>query len=125
MATREVPEAKPGQSVQVDAAVFGATVQLPPFDKIEPESWFAVADANFALRRVTDKTTKYYYVLSKLDLTTLRKLSAFLKRPRRTDPYNEIRWQLCKAFEPSMEQKLDALLATTSMGDEWPMEFGL
>ena len=125
MATREVREAKPGQSVQLDAAVFGATVQLPAFYKVEPESWFAVADANFALRRVTDTTTKYYYVLSKLDSSTLRKLSAFLKRPRGTDPYNEIRRQLCKAFEPSMEQKLDALLTMSSMGDERPMEFGL
>ena len=55
----------------------------------------------------------------------LRKLSAFLKRLRGEDPYNEIRRKLCKAFEPSMEQKLDALLATSSMGDERPMEFGL
>ena len=121
MASRDVPEAKP--SAQLDASVCGATVQLPAFDKIEPESWFAVADANFALRKVTESTTKYYYVLSKLDATTLRKLSAFLKRPRGSDPYNEVRRQLCKTFEPSMEQKLDALLATSS--DERPMEFGL
>ena len=123
MATREVLEAKP--AVQLDAAVFGATVQLPSFDKIKPNAWFVVADANFALRKVTDSTTRYYYVLSKLDATTLRKLSAFLNCPRGDDPYNEIKRQLCKAFEPSREQKLDALLATSSMGDERPMEFGL
>ena len=123
MATRDIPEVKP--AVQVDAAVFGATVQPPSFDKIELEAWFAVADANFALRKVTESTTKYYYVLSKLDALTLRKLSAFLKRPRGSDPYNEVRRQLCRTFEPSMEQKLDALLAITSMGDERPMEFGL
>ena len=88
MATREVPEVKP--AVQLDAAVFGATVQLPSFGKIEPNAWFAVADANFALRKVTDSMTRYYYVLSKLDATTLRKLSAFLNRPRGEDPYNDI-----------------------------------
>ena len=123
MAMRDVAEAKP--AVQLDAAVFGATVQLPSFDKIEPNAWFAVADANFALRKVTDSTTRYYYVLSKLDATTLRKLTAFLNRPRGDDPYNEIKRQLCKTFEPSREQKLDALLATSSWGDERPMEFGL
>ena len=69
--------------------------------------------------------TRYYYVLSKLDATTLRKLSTFLKHPCGADPYLKIGRQLCKAFEPSMEQKLDTLLATTSMGDERPMEFGL
>ena len=123
MATRDVPEVKP--VVPLDAAVFGATVQLPSFDKIKPEAWFAVADANFVLRKVTESVTKYFYVLSKLDAITLRKLSAFLKRPRGSDPYNEVRRQLCRTFEPSMEQKLDALLAVTTIGDEQPMEFGL
>ena len=87
MASKDIPEAKATPSLQLDAAVFGASVQLPSFDKIEPEAWFAVADANFALRKVTDSTIRYYYLLSKLDSTTLRKLSAFLKQPRGEDPY--------------------------------------
>ena len=77
MATGNPEDIKP--AVQLDAAVFGATVQLPVFDKDEPSSWFCVADANFALRKVSDLTTKYYYAWSKLDSATLKKLSAFLK----------------------------------------------
>ena len=127
MATRlppaEVPESKP--VVQLDAAVFGATVQLPSFDRVEPDAWFCVADANFALRKVTDSTTRYYYVLSKLDSATLRKLSSFFKMPRGSDPYQEIRSMLCETFEPAMEQKLDTLLAINDAGDERPKEFGL
>ena len=123
MATNNVPDAKP--TVQLDAAVLGASVQLPAFDKVEPHAWFAVADANFALRKVTDQMTKYYYVLSKLDANTLRKLSAFLQEERGSDPYDEVRSTLCQTFEPPMEQKLDALLATNDMGDERPMQFGL
>ena len=97
---------------------FGASVQLPTFDKIEPDSWFAVAEANFALRKVSDSTTKYYYVLlSKLDSDTLRKLSVFLKCPRGDDPYQELRETLCQAFEPALEQKLDTLLGTTDSSD--------
>ena len=112
-------------SVHLDAAVFGASVQLPAFDKIEAETWFAVADANFALRKVTDSTTKYYYVLSKLDASTLRKLSSFIKRPRGEDPYGEIKAELCEAYEPPLEQKLDALLTLDAMGDESPKEYGM
>ena len=119
-------DAKPvGAAVPLDAAVFGAAVQLPVLDKMEPDAWFAVMDANFALRKVTDSTTRYYYVLSKLDSTLLWKLSMFLKLPRGQDPYNEIRAKLCKVFEAPMEQKLDALLATESIGDERPSEFGM
>ena len=110
-------------SVHLDAAVFGASVQLPSFDKVEAETWFAVADANFALRKVTDSTTKYYYVLSKLDASTLRKLSSFIKRPKGEDPYTEIKEELCEAYEPPLEQKLDALLTIGDMGEESPKEY--
>ena len=115
-----------GQPVHLNAAVvFGASVQLPTFDKAEPDSWFAIAEASFGLQKVTDLTTKYYYVLSKLDSTTLRKLSMFLKCPRGDDPYREIRNKLCRTYKPPLEQKLDALLSTNNIGDERPVEFGL
>ena len=46
-------------AVQVDAAtVFGASVQLPTFDRTEPDAWFILANANFNLRKVTDSRTK-------------------------------------------------------------------
>ena len=112
-------------AVHLDAAVFGASVQLPAFDKVEAETWFAVADANFALRKVTDSTTKYYYVLSKLDASTLRKLSSFIKRPKGDDPYSEIKEELCEAYEPPLEKKLDSLLTIGDMGDESPKEYGM
>ena len=129
MASGKAEDNKPSgaisPSVHLDAAVFGASVQLPAFDKIEAETWFAVADANFALRKVTDSTTKYYYVLSKLDASTLRKLSSFIKRPRGADPYGEIKEELCEAYEPPLEQKLDALLSLAGMGDETPKEYAM
>ena len=106
------------------AAVFGASVQLPAFDKVHPETWFMVADANFAPRKVTDLTTKFYYVLSELDSETLRQLSAFLKEKRGEDPYEEIKGELCDTFEPPLEEKLDALFALTDMGDDRTKKFG-
>ena len=74
---------------------------------------------------MTDSSTKYWYVLSKFDATTLRKLSTFLKTPRGSDPYQELRDKLCETFEPPLEQKLDTFLALSDMGDERPAEFGL
>ena len=123
MASNKSLEVK--STVQAEASVCGASVQLPAFDKIDPVSWFAVAEANFAIRKVMDSMTKYYYVLSKLDPSMLRKLSAFLRRPRGEDPFQEIRKTLCGTFEPALEQKLDALLVTTDRGDTPPKEFGM
>ena len=114
MAMNDTPEVKP--TVHLDTAVFGATVQLPAFDKVEAETWFA--DTNFTLRRFSDSTTKYYYVLSKLDTCTLRKLSTFIRWPRGDDPYKENKEVLCKAYEPPLEQKMD-------IGDKRRREFSM
>ena len=51
--TRRAPAAR-----QEPNLVYGATVQLPTFDKAEPWAWFRIADANFGIRRVTDPVTK-------------------------------------------------------------------
>ena len=124
MASSNVPEVMPS-TVHLNVAVFGASVHLPVFDKVEAETWFAVADANFALRKVTDSLTKYYYILSKLDASTLRKLSSFIKQPQGDDPYREIKEVLCDAYELPLEQKLEALLELTDIGNDRPKEFGL
>ena len=124
MATKN--EGKLGQVVQLDAVtVFGDSVQLPMFDRTEPDAWFILAEANFNLRGVTDSRTKYWYVLSKFDASTLKKLSTFLQLLRGDDPYRELREMLCETYEPPMEQKLDAFLGLTEIGDERPSVFGL
>ena len=125
MATKYSPD-QAGPSVPLDAAaVFGASVQLPAFDKAEPDAWFVLAEANFNLRKVTDSHTKFWYVLSKFDSQTLRKLATFLKEPRGEDPYKELRDMLCLTYEPPLEQKLNAFLSLSSIGDERPSEFAL
>ena len=49
-----IRDAMATNNVQVDAAsVFGAYVQLPMFDKAEPDAWFILAEANFNLRNST------------------------------------------------------------------------
>ena len=95
------------------------------FDRAEPDAWFILAEAHFNLRGVTDSKTKYWYVLSKFDPPTLRKLSTFLQSPRGSDPYQELRQMLCQTYEPPMEQKIDAFLGLAEMGDDRPSEFGL
>ena len=118
-------EGKLAQAVQLDAtAVFAASVQLPMFNRTELNTWFILADANFNLRGVTDSRTKYWYVLSKFNASTLKKLSTFLQSLRGDDPYQEWREMLCLTYEPPLEQKLEAFLRLTDMGDERPSEFG-
>ena len=108
-----------------DLVAHSVAVKLPTFNKIAPTSWFHLADANFHLRGITASDTKFWYVVSKLDQETLSKLSSFLSKPCGKDPYAEIRDVLCRTFEPKLEQKLDALLVSSDLGDERPSEYEL
>ena len=108
-----------------DPVAHSVAVQLPTFNRIAPTSWFHLEDANFHLRGITASDTKFWYVVSELDQETLSKLSSFLAKPRGKDPYSEIRDVLCRTFEPKLEQKLDALLSSSDLGDERPSEYAL
>ena len=81
-----------------DPMANSVAVQLPTFNRLAPSSWFHLADANFHLRGITKSDTKFWYVVSKLDPETLRKLSAFLAKARGDDPYAEIRTLLCRRY---------------------------
>ena len=121
MATGHVPDVKTTLMAQLEAGIFGASIQLPMFDRLEPDVWFALADANVGLRKITELQTKCWYVLSKIDSSMLKKLATFLKIPRGNDPYQELREKLCQMLEPPLEQKIDVLLALTDIGDERPV----
>ena len=42
------------------------TLQLPAFRPLAPEDWFAVIEAVFVTRRITNERTRYMHILQKL-----------------------------------------------------------
>ena len=46
------------------------TVKIPPFWTHSPTAWFAQAEAQFVLRKITEDDTKYYYIVAALDSAT-------------------------------------------------------
>ena len=40
------------------------TVKIPPFWTHSPTAWFAQAEAQFVLRKITEDDTKYYYIVA-------------------------------------------------------------
>ena len=49
------------------AAVHTVSLKLPTFLASRPDVWFQQTEAQFALRKITDSTTQYFYVLIALD----------------------------------------------------------
>ena len=48
-------------------AVHAVSLKLPTFLASRPDVWFQQTEAQFALRNITDSTTKYFYLLTSLD----------------------------------------------------------
>ena len=64
----------------VSAAATGAAVQavslkLPTFLASRPDVWFQQTEAQFALRNITDSTTKYFYLLTSLDQVVAERMA--------------------------------------------------
>ena len=123
--TRETSEHAMDQAKKEVAELYahGVLVQLPKFNKTSPQSWFQVCEANFNVRGVTASDTRYWHAVEKLDEETQEEIQEFLEADLGEDPYGDLKKHLCEVFEATTQQKLDRLLATTSMGDKWLSTF--
>ena len=57
------------------------TVKIPPFWTHSPTAWFAQAEAQFVLRKITEDDTKYYYIVAALDSATATRAVSILSQP--------------------------------------------
>jgi len=57
----------PDPAAATAAAVYAVSLKLPTFLASRPDVWFQQTEAQFALRNITDSTTKYFYLLTSLD----------------------------------------------------------
>ena len=60
-------------------------LKLPTFWCSQPRVWFAQAEAQFEIRKITADETRYYYVLSALDQDTATRLLDLISAPPSTD----------------------------------------
>ena len=67
------------------------TVKIPPFWTHSLTAWFAQAEAQFVLRKITEDDTKYYYIVSALDSATATRAVSILSQPPITGKYANIK----------------------------------
>ena len=96
------------------------SLKLPPFWAAEPEIWFAQAEAQFDLRKITADDTKYFYVLSALDQATASRLKDFIRNPPEEGKYAALRARLVETFDLSEPERASLLLHFRSLGDTRP-----
>ena len=96
------------------------SLKLPTFWSSQLEVWFAQAEAQFNLRKITADDTKYYYVLSALDQPTATRLLDLISHPPADDKYEALKTRLIDTFGLSERERASRLLHFRELGDTKP-----
>ncbi|GFO29449.1 retrovirus-related pol polyprotein [Plakobranchus ocellatus] len=103
-------------------AVESVALKLPTFWVSSPLAWFAQAEAQFALRNISQDDTKYYHVVAALDTNTANRALSVLTSPPTTDKYKTIKTFFTTAYGLTDCERATALLNLKGLGDSKPSE---
>lgn len=102
--------------------VDAVSVKLPPVWPHKIVSWFAQAEAQFNLRKITEDDTKYWHIISSLTGDVAERAARIIDKPPATEKYKAIKEFLIRRYSLTESQRADRLLAITSLGDRAPTE---
>jgi len=95
-------------------------LKLPTFWTSQPRVWFAQAEAQFEIRRITADETRYYHTLAALDQSTATRLLDLISAPPRDNKYQALKDRLLDTFGLSKRERATRLLHTRPLGDSKP-----
>lgn len=99
-----------------------ANLKLPPFWKNDPELWFIQVDAQFNAKGIRRDHSKYYHLLTALDIEALQQVSDIVRSPPEQDKYITLKAHLIERFTESKERQLHRLLTDLELGDKKPSQ---
>ena len=92
------------------------SLKLPSLWTNDVETWFAQAGAQFALRDITNETTKFHHV----DVAS--KVSSILRSPPGHNPYTALKKQLTCKYQLTEHERAAAISNIPALGDERPSQ---
>jgi hypothetical protein len=111
----------PAASATAWAGATGAcSVRLPRFWTNSPATWFRTADAQFALRRVTDPLENYFLVLDALSEANVDLVRHIVEEEPDATSFQRIRDGLVAAHILTDYQRIDRLVALEPLNGRKP-----
>ncbi|GFR61857.1 Gag pol protein [Elysia marginata] len=101
-------------------AVESVALKLVTFWVSSCLAWFTQAEAQFAIRNISQDDTKYYHVVAALDTNTANRALSVLTSPPPTDKYKAIKTFLISAYGLTDGERTTALLNMRRLGDSKP-----
>jgi hypothetical protein len=96
--------------------------RLPEFWAEAPANWFAMAEAQFLLRRMTSNIDKFCHMLMALPKASYRMVSHLVTQAPMEETYGQLKAALLSHHELSDYQCVDTLSRMEPLGDRKPSE---
>lgn len=103
--------------VELAAAV---SVKLPEFWKNDPNMWFAQAEAQFHLARITQDETMFWHIVARIDQSVICHISDLVNTPPVINKYQAVKDRLIARFALSAQARIEQLLGSSDLGDLRP-----
>jgi hypothetical protein len=123
--TEQPPAAAAGLNATAPVFAPGAasgSFRLPDFWAEALANWFAMAEAQFLLRRVTSNVDKFCHVLTSLLKTSYRLIAHLVTQAPAEDSYMQLKAALLSHHELSDYQRVDMLSRMEPLGGRKPSE---
>ena len=98
------------------------SIKLPTFWAKRPNIWFAQAEAQFDIQKITEEKTKYSYLVAALDEDTAIQVGDFLDNPPADERYTKLKDRLTQKLVLSEQERADKLLHLGQLGDRKPSQ---
>jgi hypothetical protein len=127
----EEPSVNPAPGLNVEAANFAppavpppaaGNLRLPEFWPENPRGWFAMAEAQFLLRRITAGVDRYCHVLTTLPRNSYRLVSHLVEDVPGDDSYELLKSALLAAHQLSDYQRIELLSKVEPLGARKPSD---
>ncbi|KII71860.1 hypothetical protein RF11_01405 [Thelohanellus kitauei] len=104
----------------MNAETNAVVLKLPTFWTKAPDVWFTQTEAQFNIRKISDDSTRYYYVVASLDQETAANLRDLIGQPPEKNMYAVLKARLLKVYGLNSRSRAARLLDMTGLGDRKP-----
>lgn len=93
---------------------------LPPLWTDRPQAWFTSIDCQFAARRITSDSTKFYSVIARLDKDQFVAVEHLARNPPAQGKYARLKETLLNHYADSQERRFRKLVSEIDLGHKRP-----
>lgn len=95
--------------VNEDNTCAAVAVKIPPFWAPDPQTWFTLAESQFALRNITSSTTKFHHILTGLSSEMAGSLVDIISNPPTVEPYETLKKAIISRLGESQQELIQRL----------------